>query len=102
MTGAMAEKMICITNRKKIFLSLGPASVTSEHAHYWVVWFQSQNSSYGVTRLYQVLLRIMCYVLPFTDGSCTTPLSLLQDPPAPSSMSITTLPVRASLSTLLS
>ena len=24
-----------------ILLSLGPASVTIYHAHYWVVWFQS-------------------------------------------------------------
>ena len=52
-----------------LLLSLGLSSVTPEHAHYWVVWFQPHNSGYGVTRLCIFLLRIMCYVFPSTDGS---------------------------------
>ena len=58
------QELPCLSLSFFVSSSFGPASVTPYHAHYWVVWFQSQNSGDGVTRLCTFLLRIMCYVFP--------------------------------------
>ena len=59
--------------------------------------YQSQNSSYTVNILWPFLLRIMCYVLPSTDGSGPPSLPPPRFP-LPSSMSPNNFPARASLS----
>ena len=100
--GASRKKNYCLSPppTRVSFISLVPASVTLEHAHYWVVWFQSQNSGYGVTRLCPFLLRIMCYVLLSTDGS-GPPLSSLSKIPLHQAPCIQPIFPRVHLSLLL-
>ena len=60
------------------FLSFRPTSTIPQHAHYWVVEFQSQNSGYTIDILCPSLFRIMCYFFLSSNDVSGPPLPPLR------------------------
>ena len=56
------------------FLYFSPASATPQHAHYWVVDFQSQNSGYKIVRLRPSLFRIVFHFFLSSNDVSGLPL----------------------------